>query len=74
MQAVVLTDNGNRQARVVSQVLKLIGDLEEALNSNEDSPLKGLDLAIKPVGSVTEGTRVGTTNEMDFMVFFRYVL
>ncbi len=51
--------------------MKLMHDLEVAMNGDAKSPLKGLDIALKPVGSVTEGTRVGRTNEMDFMVFFR---
>ncbi len=55
----------------MAKVLTLMQDLEAALNAKDDSPLKGLDVAFRPVGSVTEGTRVGRTNEMDFMVFFR---
>ncbi len=56
----------------MGDVLKLVHDLEKAINDDKTSPLRGLDIAFKPVGSVTEGTRVGRTNEMDFMVFFRF--
>ncbi len=55
----------------VRGVLSLLHDVEERLRHSPNSRLSKLDVAFVPVGSVVEGTRVGVTNEADFMVDFR---
>ncbi len=54
---------------MVRAVLELMHRLEAKLNSPNAN--LNLDVALLPVGSVVEGTKVGATDEADFMVFFR---
>ena len=62
-----------RNTSHVKAVLELMCQIEERLNS-PGSRFHSFDAAFVPVGSIREGTRIHSTNEADFMVFFGLVL